>query len=73
MKNQRIIQIALILTPAVCTIMCGLVTVQTMWVYAQGNFSQVMNQTRTKLEINLYLLQSQDNKAAHHQVKFFWN
>ena len=48
MKNQRTIQVALILTPAVCTIMCGLVTVQTMWVYAQGNLSQVMNQTRNQ-------------------------
>jgi hypothetical protein len=48
MKNQRIIQIALILTPAVCTIMCGLVTVQTMWVYALGNLAQAMNQTRNQ-------------------------
>jgi hypothetical protein len=36
---------ALVLTLSLCTIKSGLVTVQTMWVSAQGNLSQVMNQT----------------------------
>jgi len=38
-------QITLILVLAVLTIISGLVTAQTMWVYAQGNLSQLMNQT----------------------------
>jgi hypothetical protein len=44
-KSQRATKVTLVLTLAVCTIMSGLVTVQTTWVYAQGNLSQVMNQT----------------------------
>jgi hypothetical protein len=44
-KNQHAAKVALVLTLAVCTIISGLVTVQSMWVYAQGNLSQVINQT----------------------------
>ena len=35
----------LILTLVACTLMSGLVTLQIVWVYAQGNLSQVLNQT----------------------------
>jgi hypothetical protein len=45
MKKQCNTQLVLILTIAILTIISGLVTAQTMWVYAQGNLSQVMNQT----------------------------
>jgi hypothetical protein len=45
MKNQRTLNVPLLLTILVCTLMSGLVTLQIMWVYAQGNFSQVLNQT----------------------------
>ena len=45
MKKQRTLNVPLLLTILVCTLMSGLVTLQIMWVYAQGNFSQVLNQT----------------------------
>jgi hypothetical protein len=45
MKNQFIMKVSLVLTLVVCVIISGLVTVQTMWAFAQGNFSQVLNQT----------------------------
>lgn len=45
MKNQRTSNVPLLLTLLVCTLMSGLVTFQIMWVHAQGNFSQVLNQT----------------------------
>jgi len=36
MTNQSTMKLGLVLTLAVCTIMSGLVTVQTIWVFAQG-------------------------------------
>ena len=45
MKNQSTWNVSLILTLVVCTLMSGLVTLQIMWVFAQGNLSQVLNQT----------------------------
>ncbi len=45
MTNQSTMKLALVSTLAVCTIMSGLVTVQPIWVFAQGNLSQGMNQT----------------------------
>ncbi len=45
MKNQLTMKVSLVLTLVVCVQMSGLVTVQSMWVFAQGNLSQVLNQT----------------------------
>lgn len=45
MNGQRTTMMALVLVLAVCTIMSSLLTVQTIWVFAQGNLSQGMNQT----------------------------
>jgi hypothetical protein len=45
MKNQSTLNMSLVLTLVFCTLMSGLVTLQIMWVYAQGNLSQVLNQT----------------------------
>ena len=45
MKNQSTLNMSLVMTLVVCTLMSGLVTLQIMWVYAQGNLSQVLNQT----------------------------
>ncbi len=45
MKKQSTTNVSLVLTLAVCTLMSGLVTLQIMWVYAQGNLSQVLNPT----------------------------
>ena len=45
MINQSTMKLALVLTLAVCTIMSGLITLQTMWAFAQGNASQGTNQT----------------------------
>lgn len=45
MNNQSAMRMSLILTLSMCTILSGLVTVQNMWVYAQGNLSQVLNET----------------------------
>jgi hypothetical protein len=45
MINQSTMKLALVLTLAVSTIMSGLLTLQTMWVFAQGNASQGTNQT----------------------------
>ncbi|MDW0157831.1 MAG: hypothetical protein QOK62_06125 [Nitrososphaeraceae archaeon] len=45
MKNRCTLNVSLVLTLVVCTLMSGLVTLQIMWVYAQGNLSQVLNQT----------------------------
>jgi hypothetical protein len=45
MKKQSTMNVPLVLTLVVCTLMSGLVTLQIMWVYAQGNLSQVLNQT----------------------------
>jgi len=45
MKNQSTLNVSLVLTLVVCTLMSGLVTLQIMWVFAQGNLSQVLNQT----------------------------
>ena len=45
MNNQIAMRISLVLTLVMCTLLSGLVTVQTIWVYAQGNLSQVLNQT----------------------------
>ena len=45
MKNQLTMKVSLVLTLVVCVQMSGLVTVQSMWAFAQGNLSQVLNQT----------------------------
>jgi hypothetical protein len=45
MKDQSIIKVSIVLIFAMSTLMSGLVTVQTLWVHAQGNLSQVLNQT----------------------------
>ena len=45
MRKQRIMKVSLVLTLVVCTLMVGLATMQSMWVYAQGNLSQILNQT----------------------------
>jgi hypothetical protein len=45
MKNQSTMNVSLVLTLMVCTLMSGLVTLQIIWAYAQGNLSQVLNQT----------------------------
>ena len=45
MKNQLTMKVSLVLTLVVCVLMSGLVTVQSMWAFAQGNLSQVLNQT----------------------------
>ena len=45
MNNQSAMRMSLVLTLSMCTLFSGLVTVQNMWVYAQGNLSQVLNQT----------------------------
>jgi len=45
MKHQRTMKVALVLALTLCTIMSYLVTVQTLWLYAQVNLSQVFNQT----------------------------
>ena len=45
MRNQGTLNVSLVLTLVVCTLISGLVTLQVMWVYAQGNLSQVLNQT----------------------------
>ncbi len=37
--------VALVLVLTVCTAIGSLVTVQTIWVFAQGNLSQALNQT----------------------------
>jgi hypothetical protein len=48
MKKQGTVPGSLVLALTFYTIMIGLVAVQTMWVYAQGNLSQVLNQTRNQ-------------------------
>ena len=45
MKNQLTMKVSLVLTLVVCVLMSGLETVQSMWAFAQGNLSQVLNQT----------------------------
>ncbi|CAN5659756.1 hypothetical protein BH18THE1_BH18THE1_15380 [soil metagenome] len=45
MKSQCGTQVGLMTALAIFTIISGLVTVQTMWVYAQTNLYQVLNQT----------------------------
>jgi hypothetical protein len=45
MINQSTINLALVLSLAVWTIMSGLLALQTIWVFAQGNLSQIINQT----------------------------
>jgi hypothetical protein len=45
MKHQRTMKVALVFVLAVCTIMSSLVTVRAIWIFAQGNLSQVLNQT----------------------------
>ena len=45
MKKQSTVRMALVLVLTVCTIMVGLVAMQTVSVYAQWNLSKVLNQT----------------------------
>ena len=45
MTTQGKMKLALALTILVITTISGLVTMQTIWVFAQGNMSQGMNQT----------------------------
>jgi hypothetical protein len=45
MINQSTVNLALVLSLAICTIISGLLAQQTIWVFAQGNLSQGMNQT----------------------------
>lgn len=45
MKKHSTVRMELVLALTVCTIMVSSVAVQTVWVYAQGNLSQVLNQT----------------------------
>jgi hypothetical protein len=45
MINQSTINLALVLSLAVWTIMSGLLALQTIWVFAQGNLSKIINQT----------------------------
>ncbi len=44
MTTQSTMKLALALTLLVITTMSGLVTMQTIWVFAQGNMSQGLNQ-----------------------------
>jgi hypothetical protein len=70
MITQSTLNLALVLSLGVWIVMSGLLAMQTIWVFAQGNLSQIINQMVTKLVtklvINPYLPQSQDNKVAHH-------
>ena len=45
MKLQRITMVALVLVLTVSTIMSSFLTVQAIWVFAQGNLSQALNKT----------------------------
>ena len=45
MEKQSTVGLALVFALTVCTIMNGIVILQTIWVYAQGNLSKVLNQT----------------------------
>jgi hypothetical protein len=45
MINQSTVNLALVLSLGVWTIMSGLLAMQTIWVFAQGNLSQIINQT----------------------------
>ena len=45
MNIQSGMRMSLVFTITMCTLLSGLVTVQNMSVYAQGNLSQVLNQT----------------------------
>jgi len=45
MIKQSTMKLALVFALSVCTIMSGLLTLQTIWVFAQGNASQGSNQT----------------------------
>jgi hypothetical protein len=49
MINQSTINLALVLSLAVWTIMSGLLALQTIWVFAQGNLSQIINQTGNQI------------------------
>ena len=45
MNNQRWLKSSLFLTAAISTIMSGLATLDTIWIYAQNNLPEVLNQT----------------------------
>jgi hypothetical protein len=45
MINQSTVNLALVLSLGVWIIMSGLLAMQTIWVFAQGNLSQIINQT----------------------------
>ena len=45
MDNQHWLKSSLFLTVATCTIMSGLATLHTIWIYAQNNLPEVLNQT----------------------------
>lgn len=45
MKNQGRVEPSLFLVVVICTLMVGLVSLNTIWIYAQNNVSQVLNQT----------------------------
>jgi ABC-type molybdate transport system substrate-binding protein len=45
MNRHRNTMVALVLVLTLCTVMSSFVTVQTIWVFAQGNLSQALNRT----------------------------
>jgi ABC-type molybdate transport system substrate-binding protein len=51
MNRHRTTMVALVLVLTVCTVISSLVTVQTIWVFAQGNLSQALNQTGNQTAI----------------------
>lgn len=45
MNNQHLLKLSLFLTIAIGAVMSGLATLQTIWIYAQSNLPDVLNQT----------------------------
>lgn len=45
MNSQHLLKSSLFLTVAICAVMSGLATLNTIWIYAQTNLPDVLNQT----------------------------
>lgn len=45
MNNEHLLKSSLFLTLAICAVMSGLATLDTIWIYAQNNLPEVLNQT----------------------------
>ncbi len=45
MINQSTVNLALVLSLGLWIIISGLLAMQTIWIFAQGNLSQIINQT----------------------------